>query len=377
MSRHIGVSVMVLLLIAGVWGSALAQGKLVEDQITSPSLEGNLLGDPTTRNMILYLPPWYDSSNKRYPVVYLIHGSGGNERSWAYGEYPDFVYASLARPTDFPEAGFASLVDELIAAGKMQEMIIVMPDISNKYGGSYCIDSALNGNYEDYIIKDMVPYIDAHYRTLPSRDSRGIDGISMGGYVSIYLAMRNADVFGAVASHSGPLVMEGTLRAIQPIIAAENPEGFTGPDPAKPTTSFLYMGCSAMLPNLDNPPFFVDLPYDDNMQIREDVMARLAVYDPIQMIPDYLSNVKSLSGILIDVGDRDELGLAMVVKAFSDALTAADIDHRFELFDGAHHSKLYTRFSIALGFLSDALVGEGGPTTVSPASWGEVKAKFR
>ena len=375
--RSVMIFAMAMLLVAGVWGSVGAQGRLVEDQITSPSLEGNLLGDPATRKMVIYLPSGYDASDTRYPVVYLIHGSGGNHRSWAYNEYPEFIRASFAPPTDFSEAGFAGMMDELIATGKMKKMILVMPDISTKYGGSYCINSALNGNYEDYIVKDIVPYIDAHYRTLPSRDSRGIDGISMGGYASIYLTMRNSSIFGAVSSHSGPLVLEASTRAVQPFIVAENPEGFTGPDPAKPVTSMLCMAASAMLPNLNNPPFFLDIPFDldNNGAIIEETMQRLRPYDPVQMIPEHISDLASLRGIHLDGGDKDELGMGLIEQAFSEALTAAGIEHEFELFDGRHMDKLYTRLAIALSFFSTILEGE--PTAVSPTTWGQIKARFR
>jgi len=145
---------------------------LVMDQITSPALEGNLLGDPAMRNMVIYLPSGYESSEQAYPVVYLMPGLGATERWWACGEFsPAFNLMGIALQ-NLPEAGFASMIDGLITDGKMQPMIIVMPDMSTAYGGSFCVNSALNGNHEDYIVNDIVPYIDANYRTLPSRNSR-------------------------------------------------------------------------------------------------------------------------------------------------------------------------------------------------------------
>ena len=132
--------------------------------------------------------------------------------------------------------------DGLIAAGEVQSMIIVMPDISTMYGGSFCVNSELNGNYEDYMIQDVVPYIDANYRTLPSRDSRGIVGHCMGGYCAMYLTMRHPHVFGAAASHSGMISIVAGILGAQPLLVAENPEGLTitGPDPTKPWTTSLY-----------------------------------------------------------------------------------------------------------------------------------------
>ncbi|HUU17768.1 MAG TPA: alpha/beta hydrolase-fold protein, partial [Sedimentisphaerales bacterium] len=330
---------------------------LAVDQITSPSLEGNPLGDPAMRNMVIYLPPGYETSGKGYPVVYLLPGLGATERWWACGEFSPFFSLLGIAVQNLPEAGFASIIDGLIADGKMQPMIIVMPDISTAYGGSFCVNSALNGNHEDYIVNDIVPYIDANYRTLPSRNSRGIAGHCMGGYAAMYLTMRHPDVFGAAASHSGTLMTAGLLPGIQPIVAAENPEGLTlmGPDPAKPWTSMLYLFSAAFSPNLDNPPFYVDIPFDENVQIREDVAQRWAVYDLLQIFPDHVSDLASLKGIYLDAGDKDELGEQLIAQAFSEALSAAGIEHQLEIFDGAHMDNLYTRLVLSLSYLSDAL----------------------
>jgi S-formylglutathione hydrolase FrmB len=257
-----------------------------------------------------------------------------------------------------PEGGFASMIDGLIADGKMQPMILVMPDMSTAYGGSFCVNSALNGNHEDYIVNEIVPYIDANYRTLPSRTSRAIAGHCMGGYAAMYLSMRHPDVFGAVASHSGTLLTAGLLPDMQPVIAAENPEGLTitGPDPAKPFTSVLYLFSAAFSPNLDNPPFYMDLPFDENVQIREEVAQRWATYDLLQIFPDHVSALASLGGIYLDAGDKDELGEQLIAQAFSGALGAAGIEHQLEIFDGAHMDKLYTQLAKSLSYLSDVLV---------------------
>jgi enterochelin esterase family protein len=330
---------------------------LVVDQITSPSLQGNPLGDPATRNMVIYLPPGYETSGKLYPVVYLMPGLGATERWWACGEFsPAFSLMGIA-VQNLPEEGFASMIDELIASGKIKPMIIVMPDMSTAYGGSFCVNSALNGNHEDYIINDIIPYIDANYRTLPSPNSRGIAGHCMGGYAAMYLTMRHPDVFGAVASHSGTLMTAGLLPGMQEIAAAENPEGLTltGPDPTKPWTSMLYLFSAAFSPNLDNPPFYMDIPFDENVQIREDVAQTWAAYDLLQTFPDHVSALASLRGIYLDAGDKDELGEQLIAQAFSEALGAAGIDHKFEIFDGAHMDKLYAQLAVSLSYLSDAL----------------------
>ena len=145
-----------------------AGGKLVDLKVHSPALEGNLLGDSADRNVIVYLPPSYDtSSTQRYPVVCLLHGYTGN---------PGGMVQFLSLKT---------VMDTLVAEGKVQEMIFVMPDAHNKYLGSWYVNSATTGNWEDFITQELVEYIDSNYRTLPRAASRGIAGISMGGAMGL------------------------------------------------------------------------------------------------------------------------------------------------------------------------------------------------
>ena len=144
---------------------------------------------------------------------------------------------------------------------------------------------------------------------------------------------------------------------MQEIAAAENPEGLTlmGPDPTKPWTSMLYLFSAAFSPNLDNPPFYMDIPFDENVQIREDVAQRWAAYDLLQIFPDHVSDLASLKGIYLDAGDKDELNEQLIAQAFSEALSAVGIEHQLEIFDGAHMDNVYTRLAVSLSYLSDAL----------------------
>ena len=353
-----------------VFGNSIsvhAEGKVIVDSIYATSLEGNLLGDPVKRAMNIYLPPGYDTTTRNYPVIYLMHTGGGNERFYSHNEFPPMLESTgmFTKPQDFPAKGFAWLIDSLIDVGDIGPMIIVMPDINTSYGGSFCINSALNGNYEDYVVDDIVPYIDSKYRTLVNNNCRAIAGHCMGGFGAMYLAMRHPGVFGLVASHSSEFCIDALGRACKPYIKAENPTGLTGPDPAKTFTSFMYMFSAAYSPNLSNPPYYVDFPFDDTCGIREEVFTAWAAYDPIQMLPDYISALASLKGIYMDVGDKDELQSSYFMAPFSSALTSSGIPHSFEVFDGTHFNKMYTRLSKALSFLSDSLEHMAtGPTLI-------------
>jgi len=333
---------------------AKPQSQLIETEITSPSLAGNLLGDPATRKLVTYLPPSYNTTPyKRYPTLYLLHGFTGNATTFVSREITGLYWPPEA---DFPEGGLASLLDELIAAGQMEEMIVVMPDASNVYGGSWYANSVLSGNYEDYIVHDVVSYIVRNYRTLQSRDSRGIMGHSMGGYGAVKLAMKNADVFGAVASHGGPLAWEIIRDAFVAGAIAENPEGMQGPHPEKFNTTIIYSMCVAFSPNLDNPPFFVDLFFDyPTGTIIDEVWEKFQKNDSLSMLETYGANLASLNGIYLDVGDQDAFGTQYQTDAFHQALEAMGIEHAYEMYEGGHFDRIFEHFAISLSFLSDVL----------------------
>ena len=155
-----------------------AQGK-----ITSKALAGTLLGDPTTRTYRVLLPPSYSASDKRYPVVYVLHWYTGND-------------LSMVGPMMAPYMS-------LLRGEKVQEMIFVFPDASNKLGGSQYLSSPTIGDYETYLTQELVDLVDANYRTIPDRNSRGITGCSMGGDGSIGLALKYPNVFSVAAPASG------------------------------------------------------------------------------------------------------------------------------------------------------------------------------
>jgi S-formylglutathione hydrolase FrmB len=177
---------------------------LVQVKIHSPALEGNKLGDPTDQKVLIYLPPSYASSTeRRFATLYLLHGSTARPEIWTDG--------------DFQGMNLPTSMDQLIAAGIAREMIVVMPNGSNKYLSSFYTNSIVTGNWEDYIVRDVVNYVDNHYRTIARPASHGIAGQSMGGYGSLMLAMKHPDIFGAVYALSPCCV------AMKADLTSENP----------------------------------------------------------------------------------------------------------------------------------------------------------
>jgi len=400
LSRYLLVFAMAMLLIAGVLGSVLvqgevaAQGKLVEDQITSPSLEGNLLGDPATRKMLVYLPPSYDTSpDRQYPTVYLLHGFMGNYTlfAWSLNVFVQQMGIDLG-------LDIQAIAESLIAAGEMGEMIVVMPDGLNAYGGCWYERSPVIGNYRDYIARDLVAYIDGKYRTMANRNSRGISGHSMGGYGSLSLAMEYPEVFGAVAALSpGSPNDFGVPPTPIDMFIAENPETLGEPivlDPKRDTmellptagvvfttnfnTNVFYAMAAAFSPNPDNPPFFVDLPIEyPEKTIVQEVWEKWMERDLVHQIAQNGRNLAD-TPIFVDQGVGPTVIMPEVpnVDRLVAALDAAGLTYTYEEVNGDHMTHLREQTASALKFLS-AHLAKPGPTTVSRASWGQIKATFR
>lgn len=147
------------------------------------------------RRMVCYvgLPDDYEQNeSKRYPVVYLLHGKYGTEICWLY------------------KGNAQQIIEEMIEAGDLRDVIVVMPNDGGDTDGTYYSDwYDGSGNYEQYMIYDLVPFIDGEFRTQPDKFSRVIGGLSMGGFGAFMLSLKNSDLFGAAVSFSGAL---GDLR---------------------------------------------------------------------------------------------------------------------------------------------------------------------
>lgn len=331
--------------------------KLELRQFDSQALANNPAGTPTLRNVNVYTPEHYNpDGDDEYPVVYLLHGLPFGEdayisqEAWDHWVDPEGMFKTYP---DFPQEGFQKWVDNMIAAGEIDPLIIVMPDAESlPYGFCFYTNSALNGNFEDFIANDLVAYIDANYKTMANSHGRAVIGHSQGGYGAIKLGMKHPDKFGTVAAHSAPLYFEG-FKAQTPLIIAENPDGMMGPDPAKFLTSSIYAFAAAWSPNLNNPPFMVDLPFEHPSGATiEETWARWLEHDPLTMLGTYGANFKSLDGIYFDAGLNDVFGFNLTADAFHQALDANGIAHTYENFDGDHFDKAFARLEVSLGFCS-------------------------
>ena len=325
------------------------EGTLVYETIWSRSLEANLIGDGAARNVLIYLPPGYATETaRRYPVIYFLHGYNATNTVWRDGLFGDFKLPGS--------------VDRLIAGGKIEEMILVMPDGRNAYGGSFYVNSPVTGNWEDFVAWELVAHVDSTYRSIPHSASRGIAGHSMGGYGAIRLAMRNPDVFSVVYGVSACcLAMVGDVGTDNPAwrktLTVRRREELAGLD-AYPR-GLIGLG-AALSPNLDRPPFFADLPFQlENGEVRpnQETYEKWSAGFPTGMLAEFADKVKQLRGIRFSVGRDDEFSnILLGSRVFSEALSEKGISHDFKEYDGDHWNQIDAQLMTdVLPFFSEKL----------------------
>ena len=294
-------------------------------KINGTALEGNLEGDAVDRDVIVYLPPSYQTErNRRYPVVYALHGYSVGAEQWSQ------------------EIQVPQTIEGAFALGA-KEMIVVVPDSKTLHNGSMYSSSATTGDFERYIAHDVVAYIDSHYRTIPARRSRGLVGHSMGGYGATRIGMKHPDVFGSLYIMSPCCLSTRRARplTLENATALANVKSTAEAARLPGTLRSLLAGAAAWSPNPKKPPLFVDLPYQDTV-LQEDVLARWAANAPLNFLDQFIGNLRQYHGIAIDVGDQD--GLRVDAGKLHDALDRYGLAHTFEVYSGTHTSAMGVRF---------------------------------
>jgi enterochelin esterase-like enzyme len=294
-------------------------------KIHGTALERNLEGDAVDRDVIVFLPPSYQKDKyRRYPVVYALHGYSIGADQWSH------------------EIHVPQTIEGTFAQGA-KEMIVVLPDSKTVHNGSMYSSSITTADFEKFISHDVVAYIDAHYRTIPSRMSRDLVGHSMGGYGASRIGMKHPDVFGSLyimspccmsARPAGPAnpELEKTLEAVK-----------TAEDSAKlPCFARAQLAsAAAWSPDPKNPPLYLDLPVKDGVP-QPDVLAKWAANAPLAFVDQYIGNLKQYRAIAMDVGDQD--GLRVDAGKLHDILDNYGIANSFEIYPGTHTSAVADRF---------------------------------
>jgi len=333
------------------WRTELS-GRIDEHMFSSELLRGNPLGDPYERPLWVYLPPGYDDEpDRRYPAVYVIQGYTGHVAMWRNR-------SAFRQP-------FTETADAVFARGEAPPALVVYVDAWTAYGGSQFVDSPGTGRYHSYLCDEVVPWVDARYRTLPAAAHRAIAGKSSGGFGAMITPMLRPDLFGALATHAGDSLYE--LCYIPEFgDAVRHLRNYGGDiirwwDDFRSRVSFTKDGDMKLLGLLGVAACFsarddgtVELPFDPVTGVlRPEVWQRWLDLDPVRMAPKYADALRSLRAIWIDAGAKDEWFLDIGAQAFRAALRdvgVADEVIRFELFDATHMGIDY-RYPLALRWL--------------------------
>ncbi len=284
-------------------------------------------------------------------MLYFLHG---------YTATAEAYVKSLAIPDS---------IDRAVAAGA-REMIVVIPDAFTKYSGSMFSNSPTTGDWETFIARDLTEFIDKRYRTIASREGRGLAGHSMGGYGTMRIGMKQPAAFAALYAMSSCCLMnDPAARGAGPGRAATRPDaatrrhaapvpdGETDVEPARPRgggmANALSAQAAAWAPNTKTPPFF-DLPTKDG-EIQPLIAAKWIANSPLVMVDQYVPALKSMRAIALDVGNQDPF--VGTNTQLAESLTRLDVTRTFEVYDGDHGNRIRERFeSQVLRFFSQHLI---------------------
>lgn len=328
-------------------------GTLHLDSIESPALAGNPLGDPATRTLAIYTPPGYDPhGSPRFPTLYCLHGYTG-----------DVGAVVSTRPW---ETNVVQWIDRLIVRGAMPPAILAVVDGNTRLGGSQYLNSIHNGAYATYVVRDVIGYVDAHYRTLARAGGRAVFGKSSGGFGALHLSLERPDTFCAFASHSGDtyfryahlISFPDTQRTLETFggpraFVEEFERRHKRPQPFYATIEML--GYAAAYSPLRAEAFAFDLPFDTATgELRDDVFARWLAYDPVERVASGERALSALRLRYLDCGRRDEYGLDIGARIFTQRVRDLGLDVRHEEFDDDHRNVGY-RYEISLPALAAVL----------------------
>ena len=332
---------------------AAPKGTLERLTVHGRALEGNLEGDSPDRPVVVYLPPSYATDTaRRYPVLYFLHG---------YTATAEAYVKSLAIPDS---------IDRAVAAGA-REMIVVIPDAFTKYSGSMFSNSPTTGDWETFIAQDLTTFIDKRYRTIASREGRGLAGHSMGGYGTMRIGMKQPSAFAALYAMSSCCLMnDPAARGAGPGPRGDGAPGRgdaaargagagrgdgrgAGAGRGGGMANALSAQAAAWAPNAKTPPFF-DLPTKDG-ELQPLIAAKWIANSPLVMVDQYVPALKSMRAIALDIGNQDPF--TGTNTQLAESLTRLDVAHTFEVYDGDHGNRIRERFeSQVLRFFSQHLI---------------------
>ncbi len=291
--RYHFVMTLALLFPSALSGVDSGKSQLIAGEIQSRNFANSKIGVSPVRKLVIYLPAGYDSSMTRYPVIYFL---------------PSPFDSSFRAIFDKMDAQVA--LDRAIETGAVGKFIFVTVDMTTPMGSSWYVNSPATGKWADFVVRELVPYVDENFRTLRSRASRGIAGHFMGGYGAIRFGMEYPDIFGSVYA----LHPVGTGSGVKVLASLPNWElmehAKTLDDVKKDGYSTIFTSIfQAHIPNPDNPPLYFDFPAHrvaGQLVIDAKVMDSLRTNFFLEsLVGKYADNLKSLRGLKFDWSRND------------------------------------------------------------------------
>ena len=332
--------------------------RYIIDNFHAKSLENNPLNSTADRDINIYLPPGYfESKDKRYPVIYFIHGYGGNNKSWTITARNskdravpwELIPKKILKRIDLDRLVEFETLDELIKNGDLKPFILVQPDgslhVPHKDGlkgltglpmtkGSFYVNSPYSGNYRDYIIQDVINYVDANYRTIPDKQNRALMGGSMGGFGTLYLCLYHPDKFiSAAALSPGNIgnrdLMNWKLRIpiYEEIFGAKMNEklGDSTWDDILDTCDIIFSIDNRLLPSIKKDE------KGNIVELDEEALNNWEKHDINNVIRENPEALKQVH-LLLNCESSDEFGLADGTKKIHETLLEFGIEHQFDLY---------------------------------------------
>jgi S-formylglutathione hydrolase FrmB len=328
-------------------------GRLLELELDAPSLRDNPLGDPSRRTLVAYVPP--GAERRRFPSVTFLHGFTGTAKGW--------LSAGPFQPT-VPER-----IDALIAGGELPPFVALFPDGFTGVGGTQWTNSPAVGRYADYVAQDVVAEAEARLPVLADREARAVVGKSSGGYGALHLGGTRPDVFAFVGAHAPDAYFEYCYLPDLPKAAA----ALAGATDAAAWLEGLkqraretkmaggdhpvlnVLGMAAHYSPRDGAPLGLELPFElPSGRLRDEVWARWLEHDPVRAIPRLLAGYRTLGGVFVDCGTRDEFNLRWGARMVAGALRAGGVEVEHQEFEDGHMGINY-RFDASLRWLAPRL----------------------
>ncbi len=332
------------------------QGEVVHFEHNSKVLRGNIWTDPTKRDFCVYLPPGYSEVDGAYVSLWDFAGftnAGPGHLNWKnQGE-------------NLPQR-----LDRLIGSGKMPPVVVPMPDCYNSLGGNQYINSAAVGQYADYVVTELVPYLSEHVNVRTDRQGRGVFGKSSGGYGALVHAMYYPETWGGVASHAGDMGFDWVYRPEFPRAAAVL--AASGRDPycflkkfwskkhpgSADYSTLMILAMAASYDPGDSAETAIQLPFDlHTCELDDDRWSQWLRHDPLNLLETHVEHLAALEMLYIDVGTRDQYNIQYGARSFVAKLEKLGVGHHFEEFDGTH-SGMDWRLDASLPMLAKALYSD-------------------